>query len=392
MASNLTSQVRNIASVTTAVAKGDLSQKITVDARGEILELKDTVNTMVDQLSSFADRGHPGRPRGRHRGQARRPGPGQGRLGTWQDLTDNVNQLASTLTIQLRAIAEVSTAVTRGDLTQSIAVEAQGEVAELKDNINQMIVTLRDTTKTNAEQGWLDSNLARIGGLLQGQRDLGEVCRMIMTEVTPLVDAQLGAFFLVDNEQAVMRLRLAASYGYVARNHEVTFGPGEGLVGQAAVSRRTIRVRATHDGVLTMRSGLMSMPPERPGRPAGAVRGRDARRDRVRLGRRLLRAAPDVPGAAGRHHRRRAQHDPGQPAHRGTALPVAAAGPRDAGPVGRAAAHQRRAGGQGAAAVASRRATSRRRTGRSSWPGSAWRRRRSSCPGPRRTSRSSSRT
>jgi signal transduction histidine kinase/ActR/RegA family two-component response regulator len=124
-----------------------------------------------------------------------------------------------------------------------------------------MIVTLRDTTKTNAEQGWLDSNLARIGGLLQGQRDLGEVCRMIMTEVTPLVDAQLGAFFMVDNEQAVMRLRLSASYGYVARNNEVTFGPGEGLVGQAAVSRRTIRVRATHDGVLTMRSGLMSMPP-----------------------------------------------------------------------------------------------------------------------------------
>ncbi|WP_203684853.1 ATP-binding protein, partial [Actinoplanes siamensis] len=170
-------------------------------------------------------------------------------------------QLASTLTIQLRAIAEVSTAVTRGDLTQSVAVEAQGEVAELKDNINQMIVTLRDTTKTNAEQGWLDSNLARIGGLLQGQRDVGEVCRMIMTEVTPLVDAQLGAFFLVDNEEAVTRLRLAAAYGYVARDHEVTFGPGEGLVGQAAVSRRTIRVRATHDGILTMRSGLLATPP-----------------------------------------------------------------------------------------------------------------------------------
>ncbi|MBM2617922.1 HAMP domain-containing protein [Actinoplanes sp. LDG1-06] len=261
MASNLTAQVRNIASVTTAVAKGDLSQKITVDARGEILELKDTVNTMVDQLSSFATEvtrvGREVGVEGKLGGQAQVKGVS----GTWQDLTDNVNQLASTLTIQLRAIAEVSTAVTRGDLTQSIAVEAQGEVAELKDNINQMIVTLRETTKANAEQGWLDSNLARIGGLLQGQRDLGEVCRMIMTEVTPLVDAQLGAFFLVDNEQAVMRLRLAASYGYVARNHEVTFGPGEGLVGQAAVSRRTIRVRATHDGILTMRSGLMSMPP-----------------------------------------------------------------------------------------------------------------------------------
>ena len=261
MASNLTSQVRNIASVTTAVAKGDLSQKITVDARGEILELKSTVNTMVDQLSSFADEitrvGREVGIEGKLGGQAQVKGVS----GTWRDLTDNVNQLASTLTVQLRAIAEVSTSVTRGDLTQSIAVEAQGEVAELKDNINQMIVTLRDTTKANAEQGWLDSNLARIGGLLQGQRDMGEVCRMIMTEVSPLVDAQLGAFFLVDNEEAVTRLRLAAAYGYVARDHVVTFGPGEGLVGQAAVSRRTIRVRATHDGVLTMRSGLLSMPP-----------------------------------------------------------------------------------------------------------------------------------
>jgi signal transduction histidine kinase/HAMP domain-containing protein/CheY-like chemotaxis protein len=261
MASNLTAQVRNIASVTTAVAKGDLSQKITVDARGEILELKDTVNTMVDQLSSFANEvtrvGREVGIEGKLGGQAEVKGVS----GTWRDLTDNVNQLASTLTTQLRAIAEVSTSVTRGDLTQSVAVEAQGEVAELKDNINQMIVTLRETTKANAEQGWLDSNLARIGGLLQGQRDLGEVCRMIMTEVTPLVDAQLGAFFMVDHEEAVMRLRLAASYGYVARNHEVTFGPGEALVGQAAVSRRTIRVRAAHDGALTMRSGLMSMPP-----------------------------------------------------------------------------------------------------------------------------------
>src|SRR6201991_2441424 len=261
MASNLTAQVRNIASVTTAVAKGDLSQKITGDARGEILELKATVNTMVDQLSSFATEvtrvGREVGVEGKLGGQAQVKGVS----GTWQDLTDNVNQLASTLTIQLRAIAEVSTAVTRGDLTQSIAVEAQGEVAELKDNINQMIVTLRETTKANAEQGWLDSNLARIGGLMQGLRFLDDVCRMIMTEVTPLVDAQLGAFFMVDNEQAVMRLRLASSYGYVARHHEVTFGPGEGLVGQAAVSRRTIRVRAAHDGILTMRSGLMSMPP-----------------------------------------------------------------------------------------------------------------------------------
>ncbi|MGS2613843.1 HAMP domain-containing protein [Micromonospora sp. LZ34] len=261
MASNLTGQVRNIASVTTAVAKGDLSQKITVDAQGEILELKNTVNTMVDQLSSFADEvtrvAREVGTEGMLGGQAQVKGVS----GTWRDLTENVNQLASTLTTQLRAIAQVSTSVTRGDLTQRIAVKAQGEVAELKDNINQMIVTLRETTKKNAEQGWLDSNLARIGGLLQGQRDLGEVCRMIMMEVTPLVDAQLGAFFLADTSEGVMRLRLTASYGYVARGHDVTFGPGEGLVGQTALSRRTIRVGGSPDGRLTLRSGLADTPP-----------------------------------------------------------------------------------------------------------------------------------
>ncbi|MFI7076467.1 HAMP domain-containing protein [Micromonospora sp. NPDC049903] len=261
MASNLTGQVRNIASVTTAVAKGDLSQKITVDAQGEILELKSTVNTMVDQLSSFADEvtrvAREVGSEGKLGGQAQVKGVS----GTWRDLTENVNQLASTLTTQLRAIARVSTSVTRGDLTQRITVEAQGEVAELKDNINQMIVTLRETTHKNAEQGWLDSNLARIGGLLQGQRDLGEVCRMIMQEVTPLVDAQLGAFFLADNSEGVMRLRLTASYGYVSRGHDVTFGPGEGLVGQAAISRRTIRVGAVPDGRITLRSGLADTPP-----------------------------------------------------------------------------------------------------------------------------------
>jgi signal transduction histidine kinase/HAMP domain-containing protein/ActR/RegA family two-component response regulator len=261
MASNLTSQVRNIAQVTTAVAKGDLSQKITVDAQGEILALKSTVNTMVDQLSSFADEvtrvGREVGIEGKLGGQAQVKGVS----GTWRDLTENVNQLASTLTTQLRAIAEVSTAVTRGDLTQRIAVEAQGEVAELKDNINQMIVTLRETTRKNAEQGWLDSNLARIGGLLQGQRDTTEVCRMIMTEVTPLVEAQLGAFFLTEDAEQRRRLGLTASYGYVANDAEVVFGFGEGLVGQAAESRRAIRVSTDPEAGLTLRSGLLTAPP-----------------------------------------------------------------------------------------------------------------------------------
>ncbi len=256
MAANLTSQVRNIASVTTAVARGDLSQKITVDASGEILELKSTVNTMVDQLSSFADEvtrvAREVGIEGKLGGQAQVKGV----AGTWRDLTENVNQLASTLTTQLRAIAQVSTSVTRGDLTQHVTVVAQGEVADLKDNINQMIVTLRETTSENAAQGWLDSNLARVGGLLQGQRDLGEVCRMITMEVTPLVDAQLGAFFLVDGERRSRKLKLSASYGYVAPDTELSFAPGEGLVGQAAVSLRTIRVSAAPGGQLAVRSGL----------------------------------------------------------------------------------------------------------------------------------------
>ena len=145
MASNLTNQVRNIADVTTAVARGDLSKKITVDARGEILELKDTVNTMVDQLSSFAAEvtrvAKEVGTEGKLGGQAEVSGV----AGTWKDLTDNVNRLAANLTTQVRAIAEVATAVTKGDLSQSINVEAAGEVAALKDNINEMIVNLRDT-------------------------------------------------------------------------------------------------------------------------------------------------------------------------------------------------------------------------------------------------------
>jgi Signal transduction histidine kinase len=256
-----------IARVIVAVAEGDLSQHMALEIdgrplRGEFLRIGRTVNTMVDQLSSFADEvtrvAREVGTEGKLGGQAQVKGVS----GTWRDLTENVNQLASTLTTQLRAIAQVSTAVTRGDLTQTITVDAQGEVAELKDNINQMIVTLRETTKKNAEQGWLDSNLARIGGLLQGQRDPGEVCRMIMSEVTPLVDAQLGAFFLTDtSDEAAMRLRLSASYGYVARDHDVTFGPGEGLVGQVALSRRPIRMGAPRDGSLTLRSGLAATPP-----------------------------------------------------------------------------------------------------------------------------------
>ncbi|TAL12296.1 MAG: GAF domain-containing protein, partial [Frankiales bacterium] len=255
MASNLTGQVRNIALVTTAVAQGDLSQKITVDARGEILDLKSTVNTMVDQLSAFAAEvtrvAREVGTEGKLGGQAEVAGVS----GTWRHLTENVNQLAGNLTTQVRAIAEVSTAVTRGDLTRSVNVEAQGEVAELKDNINQMIANLRSTTEINAQQDWLKSNLARIGGQLQGQRDLNAVTQMIMSEVTPVVEAVQGAFYLADSPEGRITLRRAASYGADSVEDDV-FIAGEGLVGQAAVEKRPIRVRDVPADHLRVRSGL----------------------------------------------------------------------------------------------------------------------------------------
>src|SRR6201986_3997486 len=200
MASNLTGQVRNIAEVTTAVANGDLSKKITVDVRGEILELAETINNMTETLATFADQvtsvAREVGVEGRLGGQANVPGA----AGTWKDLTGNVNLLAANLTTQVRAIAEVATAVTKGDLTRSIQVDARGEVAELKDNINTMIDNLRLTTERNTEQDWLKTNLARFTNMLQGQRDLGTVGRLLLSELTPLVNAQLGVIYQVEDE------------------------------------------------------------------------------------------------------------------------------------------------------------------------------------------------
>ncbi|MCS7484800.1 hybrid sensor histidine kinase/response regulator, partial [Umezawaea endophytica] len=244
--------------VTTAVALGDLSKKIDVDARGEILELKTTINTMVDQLSSFA--GEVTRvarevgTEGRLGGQAEVDGVS----GTWQKLTESVNQLASNLTTQVRAIAAVATAVTAGDLTRQITVEASGELAELKDNVNQMIGNLKETTRTNQEQDWLKTNLARLSGLMQGHRDLHAVASLIMSELTPLVSAQQGAFFLFQQEG----FELTASYGYGRPDGRVVrFAPGESLVGQAALEKKTILVTGVPPGYLTVSSGLGSSTP-----------------------------------------------------------------------------------------------------------------------------------
>ncbi|WSQ14468.1 HAMP domain-containing protein [Streptomyces sp. NBC_01231] len=262
MANNLTGQVRNIALVTTAVAKGDLSKKIDVDARGEILELKTTINTMVDQLSAFADEvtrvAREVGTEGRLGGQAEV----EGVSGTWKRLTENVNELAGNLTRQVRAIAEVASAVAEGDLTRSITVEASGEVAELKDNINSMVGSLRETTRANQEQDWLKTNLARISSLVQGHRDLPVVAELIMDELVPLVSAQYGAFYLAEESDDGPELRLVGSYGYPdddSRPTRIAFG--RTLVGQAARSRRTITVDELPPDYVTISSGLGQVVP-----------------------------------------------------------------------------------------------------------------------------------
>ncbi|MGE5689975.1 MAG: response regulator, partial [Pseudomonadota bacterium] len=257
LAANLTTQVRAIADVTTAVARGDLSQKIAVEASGEIAQLASTINTMVDQLDTFAAEvtrvAKEVGSEGRLGGQAEVVGVS----GVWKGLTDNVNLLAATLTTQLRAIAEVSTAVTQGDLSRSITVEAQGEVEELKDNINQMIANLRGTTQRNAEQDWLNSNLARFGGILQGQRDLKAVSRLIMSQLTPLVGAQHGAFFMLEADDEDVELRLLATYGYKQRKSVSNrFRLGEALVGQAALERKPILVTEAPEDYIKVTSGL----------------------------------------------------------------------------------------------------------------------------------------
>jgi signal transduction histidine kinase/HAMP domain-containing protein/ActR/RegA family two-component response regulator len=258
MAGNLTSQVRNIAQVTTAVAQGDLSKKIDVDARGEILELKTTINTMVDQLSSFAAEvtrvAREVGSKGLLGGQAEV----EGVSGTWKRLTENVNELAGNLTRQVRAISEVTSAVATGDLTRSISVEAEGEVAELKDNINAMVQSLRETTKANQEQYWLKTNLARIAGLLQGHRDLATVGELIMNELIPLVGAQHGTFFIADDRGGDGTvLRLIAGYGLrVDMAASTQFRLGQSLVGQVAKTKKPIVVTDAPAGYVKISSGL----------------------------------------------------------------------------------------------------------------------------------------
>ncbi|MBD2013061.1 HAMP domain-containing protein [Microcoleus sp. FACHB-53] len=257
MAGNLTAQVRGIAKIVTAVANGDLKRKLMLDAKGEIETLADTINEMIDTLATFADQvttvAREVGIEGKLGGQAKVPGA----AGTWRDLTDNVNELAATLTTQLRAIAEVAIAVTKGDLTRSIAVEAQGEVAVLKDNINQMIANLRETTQKNTEQDWLKTNLAKFTRMLQGQRDLETVSKLILSELTPLVGAQHGVFYIMDGVDHQPLLKLLSSYAYRERKHLANrFQLGEGLVGQCALEKERILLTELPDDYIKISSGL----------------------------------------------------------------------------------------------------------------------------------------
>ncbi len=261
MSHNLTTQVRNISQVTTAVARGDLTKRITVDAQGEMLELKDTINTMVDQLSTFALEvtrvGHEVGIEGKLGVQAKVAGVS----GVWKDLTDSVNELAKNLTTQVRAIASVASAVARGDLTQSIQVSARGELATLKDNVNLMVSNLRETTAAQRDEDWLKSNLARLSGLLQGRRDLNELARLIMTEVTPLVDAQHGACYLPEDENDTETFRLYAGYGYQPSEERRRITAGQGLAGEAIAQRKELIVHNVPGDYVRIESGLGEAPP-----------------------------------------------------------------------------------------------------------------------------------
>nr|MBA2539398.1 response regulator [Deltaproteobacteria bacterium] len=265
MAANLTNQVRGIVKVVTAVANGNLRQKLTVEAKGEVAALAETINNMTDTLATFAEQvtnvARDVGVEGRLGGQANVPGA----AGTWKDLTSNVNLLAANLTNQVRAIADVATAVTKGDLTRSIQVEARGEVAELKDNINTMIDNLRGTTDRNQEQDWLKTNLAKFTRMLQGQRDLITVGKMLLSELAPLVDAQHGTVYQMERSEpgdiaepaasAAKTLRLLAAYAQEADQPE-RIAIGVGLVGQAAAEKQRILLTDIPADYTRIRSSL----------------------------------------------------------------------------------------------------------------------------------------
>ena len=261
MAANLTEQVRGIVKVVTAVANGDLKQNLAVKSKGEVAALAETINNMTDTLATFADQvttvAREVGVEGRLGGQANVPGA----AGTWKDLTGNVNLLAANLTTQVRAIAEVATAVTKGDLTRSIQVQARGEVAELKDNINTMIDNLRLTTDRNTEQDWLKTNLAKFTNMLQGQRDLVTVGRLLLSELTPLVNAHQSVIYQMENEESPSLKLLSAYADDRANGHAQSMRLGESLIGQCAVDKRRMLITEMPENAIPVGSALFKVAP-----------------------------------------------------------------------------------------------------------------------------------
>jgi signal transduction histidine kinase/CheY-like chemotaxis protein/HAMP domain-containing protein len=263
MASNLTGQVRGIAKVVTAVAKGNLKQKLSINALGELAQLTDTINEMIDTLAVFADQvttvAREVGVEGRLGGQVSVPGAS----GIWKDLTNNVNQLAANLTTQVRSISEVASAVTKGDLTRAIRVDAKGELESLKDTINQMITYLRETTHRNQDQDWLKSNLAKFTQMLQGQKDLKTVTQRILSELAEVVRVHYGAFYIVqEDDERIMKLKLFASYAHKdEKSIQKEFSFGEGLVGQCAIEKERILLTNVPDTYVKVNSGLGKIKP-----------------------------------------------------------------------------------------------------------------------------------
>ena len=384
MAGNLTNQVRGMAKVVTAVANGDLKRKLLVEAKGEIAALADTINNMIDTLATFADQvttvAREVGTEGKLGGQSNVPGA----AGTWLELNNNVNQLAATLTTQLRAISDVATAVTEGDLTRSVTVEARGEVAQLKDTINEMIRNLRDTTLKNSEQDWLKTNLANFTRMLQGQRDLMAVGKMVLSELAPVVSAQQGVFYIVENptaadggkaplparrrdaHQAARLLRLPRAE---ARDERIPARrragrPGGARKGAHPVDRRAWRLRHPH----RLRAGRGAADEHH--RPACRFRKPGQGGHRAVEFPAFQPDAPGVPGPAHGKRRHRAQHDRGEQPDRRSAQAIAVAHQRTPEPPAAVAEQQSGTGAKGAAIGRSkRRGRAQEQRGRKQEPG-----------------------
>ena len=371
MAGNLTNQVRGIAKVVTAVADGDLKQKLLVEAKGEIAALADTINGMTDTLAIFADQvtgvAREVGVEGKLGGQANVPGA----AGTWRDLTDNVNQLAGNLTSQLRAIADVATAVTKGDLTRSIQVDAQGEVAFVKDNINEMIRNLKDTTLRNDEQDWLKTNLAKFTRMLQGQKDLLTVGRLILSELAPVVSAQQGVFYMMDGSADEPELQLLASYAYRERKGvNNRFKLGEGLVGQAALEKERILLTSVPSDYVQISSGLGEAAPMNIVVLPILFEGQVKAVMELSSLESIQSDAPGLPGSTHGKHRHRSQHHRSEHAHGRFAETITVPRLRVAKPAGRIATDQPGAGRESTPALrAERRSRTQEPRGRAGAPG-----------------------